>query len=303
MSIQKIDPNYNGISYEDIKNCKNLNEEDIDKEFKKLVKLNCLENVRSYCCNRIIYHYQLENMLKTKRDISGFKLLEEIFNDEDLKKKLIDRTIKMNRRKKYKYIQPVDIYEAYRRNGSITCFKAPITKHLCLKYNATSMLDFTAGWGGRLLGARSLDINYIGIDTNINLKEGYLKMIEKFGGTMIWDSCLNVDFSTLDYDFVLTSPPYVNLELYENMTLFENKEKYYKMFLIPMIEKSLKYIKNNGKVCINISALMYDDYIKYGGTRCVEKVELLKKKDSQTNSEYVYVFEKLGFNSKLVYEF
>jgi len=299
MSIQKINPNYDSITYDDILNCKNLHVEEIIKEFKKLVKLDCSKNVRSYCCNKIIYHYQLKNMLKTKRDKNGFKLLEDIFNDEDLKKKLIDKTIKMNRRK-YSYILPVDIYEAYRRNGSILCFKAPTTKHLCLKYNATSMLDFTAGWGGRLLGARSLNIDYIGIDTNINLKEGYDKMIEKFGGTMIWDSCLNVDFSKLNYDFVLTSPPYVNLEIYENMTLFESKEKYYKMFLIPMIEKSLKYIKNNGKVCINISKDMYNDYIKYGGTRCIEKVELLKQKDSQTNSEYIYVFEKLSFKSKLL---
>ena len=152
------------------------------------------------------------------------------------------------------------------------------------------MLDFTAGWGGRLLGAKSLDIKYTGIDTNVNLKNGYDKIIEKFGGDMIYKSCLDVDFSKIDYDFVLTSPPYINLEIYENMNLFNSKEQFYKMFLIPMIEKSLKYIKNNGKVLINISNYMYDDYVKYGGKECIDKIDLLQQMGGKANKEIIYVF-------------
>ena len=291
-TINKETPNYDGITYHDILNCKNLNEEDIQKEFKKLVKLNCDENTRGFCGNKIIYHYQLENMLNTKRDTKGYLTLKEVFLCDELKKKWINQTIKINRRKKLDYIEPVDIYECYRLcKGSINTFKAGTVKYLCNKFNATSMLDFTAGWGGRLLGARSLNIDYIGIDTNINLKTGYDKMIEKFGGNMIYESCLDVDFSKLDYDFVLTSPPYINLELYENMPLFENKEEYYQMFLIPMIEKSLRYIKNNGKVCINISNYMYDDYITYGGRACNEKIDLLQQTGGKPNKEIVYVFK------------
>ena len=62
-----------------------------------------------------------------------------------------------------------------------------------------------------------LEERLTGIDTNINLKPAYDKMIENYGGNMIYDNCLNVDFSQIDYDFVLTSPPYINLEKYECM--------------------------------------------------------------------------------------
>tara|TARA_R110001606_G_scaffold232898_1_gene380311 strand:+ start:85 stop:1083 length:999 start_codon:yes stop_codon:yes gene_type:complete len=300
--IKKENPNYDNINFNDVLNCKNINDDIINKEFNKLKALNCTENTRSFCGNKIIYNYQLNNMLNTRRDTKGRNvifddLLEEIFNDDWKKQYWINQTIKINRRKKNDFIDATDIYECYRLcRGSINTFKPATTKYLCNKFKATKMLDFTAGWGGRLLGARSLGIEYTGIDTNINLKNGYDKMINKFGGKMIYESCLDVDFSKIDYDFVLTSPPYINLELYDNMTPFESKEIFYKEFLIPMINKSLKYIKRNGSVCINISNYMYDDYIKYGGKPCIDKIDLLQQMGGKPNKEMVYIFRKLKFN-------
>ena len=158
------------------------------------------------------------------------------------------------------------------------------------KYGGTHLLDPTAGWGGRLLGARSLDKEYTGIDTNLNLKTGYDDMIDKFGGHMIYDSCFNVDFANIDYDIVITSPPYINLEQYNHMTPFESKEKYYTNFLIPLINKSLKHIKRDGRVIINISNYMYDDYLKYGGVACIDKYDLLQQMGGKPNKEVIYIF-------------
>ncbi len=296
--ITKASPEYNKITYDDIKNCKLITDADIKGEFVKLRQLKCDTNTRSFCGNKIIYHFMLEHMLKTRRDKKGYKLLSEIFDDEEAKKKLIDRTIKMNRRKKLDYIEPVDIYECFRFcKGSVNTFKAGTTRYLVKRFKATTMLDFTAGWGGRMLGAISRDVNYIGIETNTNLRAGYKAMGKIIWDIhadcqMIWHNCLDVDFSTLDYDFVLTSPPYINLEMYEEMPLFKDKEAYYTEFLIPMINKCLNHIKNNGAVCINISNYMYDDYIEYGGVACVEKIDLLQQMGGKPNKEIVYVFRK-----------
>jgi len=297
--IQKSNPEYDNITYDHIKNCKALTDAEIKKEFTKLRKLKCDTNTRSFCGNKIIYHYMLEHMLNTRRDVKNYKLLSEIFDDEEAKKKIIDYSIKLNRRKKLDYIEPVDVYECFRFcKGSVNTFKAGTVKYLINRFKATSMLDFTAGWGGRLLGAMATDTKYIGIETNTNLKEGYKGMMALGeGAEMIWQSCLDVDFSTLDYDFVLTSPPYINLEMYENMPLFKDKETYYKKFLIPMIKKCLKHIKDDGAVCINISDYMYEDYIKYGGAEegrgfeCVERIDLLQQMGGKPNKEVVYVFK------------
>ncbi len=289
--INKVNPNYNGIKYEDILNCKNISDDKVLKEFEKLKKLKCDGNKNSFCGNPIIYNYVFENMLNTRRDTKKYKTLKEIFDNEEDKKKLIDSAIRANRRSKLDYLDPVDLYELHRNYyGSINTFKPCSVKYLIDKYSATKVLDWTAGWGGRLLGSRASNCDYIGIDTNIDLKDGYDKMINKFGGYMIWESCLDVDFSTIDYDFVLTSPPYINLEMYENMTLFDNKETYYKKFLIPMIKKSLKHIQNNGYVCINISDYMYDDYEEYGGIPAIDKIDLQQQMGGKANKEIIYVF-------------
>ena len=282
---------YDNFTFQGMIDAKQLTDEKINKEFIKLVKMPTDKLKRTFCCNKILYHYQFRELLSTRRDVKNYKTLKEIFDDPAQKKYWIDMTFKINRRDKLEHISIIDVFEGYRRcKGSINFFKAFTTKYLMDKYNGTHLLDPTAGWGGRLLGARSLNAEYTGIDTNINLKPGYDKMIEKFGGNMIWGSCLDVDFSTIDYDIVITSPPYINLEKYSHMPLFGSKENYYKEFLIPLINKSKQHIKRNGKVIINISDYMYDDYIIYGGIPCLERFDMLQQMGGKKNKEVIYVF-------------
>jgi len=289
--ISKTTPDYNAIDYDDILHCKNISIDDIKKDFKKLVKLNVDKNINSFCGNKTIYSLQLKEMLKVRRNKKNFETLEEIFKDEEKKKKLIDSSIKANRRSKLEYLEPVDVYELYRfHKGSVNTFKASSVKHFCKKYNATKYLDVCAGWGGRLMGSRSLGIDYIGFDTNINLKDGYDKMISLFGGEIIYKSCMEVDFSKIDYDFVLTSPPYCNVEIYEGSGMFKDWEDYYINFLIPLINRLKKHIRRNGKVCINISNYMYEDYLKYGGIEAEEIIPLKQQTGGKKNKEMVYVF-------------
>ena len=164
-------------------------------------------------------------------------------------------------------------------------------------YDAKSVLDFTAGWGGRLLGAYSLDIKYTGIDTNTNLKDDYNNMLLRLNDDklkMIWDNCLNVDLSLIDYDLVLTSPPYINLEKYEHMPLFDSDDVFYNEFLIIMLNRCLKHINNNGWVCINISMGMYNKLTnKYGYRECDEKHILPNAKNKQNlkKCEYIYCWK------------
>ena len=83
------------------------------------------------------------------------------------------------------------------------------TPNFYISISATKVLDPTTGLRGRMLGAYALDIEYTGIDTNENMIDAYQEMMNKLDFnklTMIFHSCLEVDFSTIDYDFVLTSP-------------------------------------------------------------------------------------------------
>ena len=61
--------------------------------------------------------------------------------------------------------------------SAINIFRPLVAMEIYIKYKPTSILDFTCGWGGRLVGACALNIpNYIGIDINTNLTNSYLEM-------------------------------------------------------------------------------------------------------------------------------
>jgi hypothetical protein len=237
-----------------------------------------------------LYHFQFKNLLKCRRQDG--KTIYDIATDPTEWTKLIDSTRQRNRGGR---TAAGNVFECFRINlGSIVMFKATTAKYLYKKYKAKSVLDPTAGWGGRMLGAWSLDINYTGIDTNVEMKPAYnsmMKFLTEYTGfenknfvvernsklNMIWQSCLDVDFSKLDYDFVLTSPPYINLEVYEHMELWDSDTAFYKEFFIPLWEKCCKHIKQGGHVCFNISPKMYDDAVKNGLTPCDTEEDLLQQ--------------------------
>jgi hypothetical protein len=276
------------ITFDDVVNDKKISDDELKNDINKLKKLDASENKRCFAGNNFLYHFQMVNLSKVS--IKGKPSLYDIMKDDDLYKKLYDKMIKLNRTGSI----PNRLFEAERFNNAVVFFKASTAKYLYKKYKATSVLDPTAGWGGRMLGANALNIKYTGIDTNINLKDTYdqmLKFLNDKNLQMIFQDCLSVDFNTIDYDFVLTSPPYINLEIYEHMTPYSSKKAYYELFLIPLITKCLKHIKSGGKVAFNISPDMYSDLQKFGFRKCdIEEDLLQQKRLSKTKEDKIYIW-------------
>lgn len=287
------------ITITDIENHKLITNEQLHKDLAKLKKFDATTNVNSFIGNNFLYHYQFKNLLKCYRNDSK-KTIYDIYNDNEQWSKLLDNTIKRNRKGK---TFANNVYECFRINlGSVVMFKSTTAKYLYKKYNARYVLDPTAGWGGRMLGAWALGIDYTGIDTNIEMKDAYNNMIDFLSQTdnqsqlqMIFDDCMNIDFSKIKYDFVLTSPPYINLEIYEHMKLYESDIAFYKNFLIPLWYKCIDNIQTNGHVCFNISPKMYNDAIKYGLPKSQIEEDLLQQLGQQKNKkkqDKIYIWKK-----------
>ena len=260
-------------SFEEVLACKTLTHHDLSWDFKNLKKFDGLTNPRKFCGNPILYHYQMKNLLECKRGGKNWKKLEDWFDDPVLKEKLWQDTIIRNRRDKCPYPNKTDVYECHRlNNGSIVFFKASTAKYIYTMFKAKNVLDPTAGWGGRMLGASSLNIKYTGFDTNVNMKEAYSNMKRDGFSTdkqkMIWQDCLTADFREINPDLVLTSPPYANLELYEHMVAWKNDDDFYVTFLIPLMEKL--FTETNCPICINISPHIYNKMVtKYNIPKCI----------------------------------
>jgi hypothetical protein len=308
-----INNNLYSIKIEDIENHKSISIDQLKKDLQNLKNFDTTENKNNFYGNKFLYHYQFKNILKCRREDTN-KTLYDIYNDPIQWNKLLQDTKIRNRLGK---TIASNIFECFRINlGSVVMFKATTAKYLYKKNNATSVLDPTMGWGGRMLGAWALDIDYTGIDTNIEMKPAYdnmltllnnyngeninstfseLFVVDKSNLKLIWDSCLNVDFSKIDYDFVLTSPPYINLEIYEHMELWDSDTAFYKEFFIPLWQKCVDNIKPGGHVCFNISPKMYDDAVINGLPVCDMEEDLLQQLGQQKKKkkqDKIYIWKK-----------
>jgi len=265
-------------SYEDIIRAKELTKEERLADLAKLKAYKAETNQRKFCGNAYLYHYQMRNLTSTCGKYSP-SLRDAMATDPE---KIYQETVK---RKRISGSLPLRMFECYRVNHApVVFFKSSTAMWIYKKFGATSVLDPTAGWGGRMLGAWALDIKYTGFDTNTSLRPAYNAMIEELAGprtdlSMIFQSCMEADFSHIDYDFVLTSPPYINLEIYEHMTPFESDDKFYREFLMPLIQKCITHCKKGGWVCFNISPKMYDEIIKRGFPKPTEDHDLLQQKN------------------------
>jgi len=285
-------------TFDDMINIKTLTKDQREIEIQSLKKFDGLSSSIKLAGNKYIQHYFFKEIGKVKFD--NKPSLFEIMNNKEAKIKLYKGTITKDKN------LAVNMSQAYTRISPVCIFKPTIAKFLYTKFAPTSILDPTAGWGGRMLGAVSYGVKYTGIDTNISLRPIYKEMMEELKGNthMIWDDCLKVDFSTINYDMVLTSPPYINKELYEHMKPFENNKSYYIKFLIPLINKCLANINNNGFVCININKEYYECLLSYGYRKANEIVEYqqsTRKKAGVSKMEYVYCWRNI-INDKEIKE-
>jgi hypothetical protein len=287
-----VNDNLESLTIDDIVNHKKLSDDGLRTDLAALNRFPGTENANNFAGNPFQYHFQLGNLLHCTRERAGRprETIYQIWADPELRAKMIADTRKRNRGGS----AANNVFEAYRINsGSIVMFKATTAKYLYNKYGARQVLDPTAGWGGRMLGAWSAGIDYVGIDTNIDMKPAYDGMIEFLNNeidrnshlldqpkpqlNLIWSSCLDVDFSKIDYDFVLTSPPYINMELYSKMKPWESDEAFYNGFYIPLYHKLRASIKPGGTICLNVSPKMHKDALKYGLPPCDAEEDLLQQ--------------------------
>jgi hypothetical protein len=272
---------------------KKLPEYKLFADLKKLMDCDATQPNRCFAGNAFLYHHQIENLCNVR--INGKDSLHEIMIDQEKYTVFYQRVLDMGRSGS----MPYRIYEAHRFNGGAVFFKPTTAKYICSLFPSSHMLDPTAGWGGRMLGAWAAGCSYTGFDTNIDLKPAYEAMMadpsltkfpkaygyndkwEQVMSTqeMRWENFLTADISGIDYDLVLTSPPYINKEMYPHMPAFESKAAFYTDFLVPLINKCRDNMKRSGWVCINISPPMYTDLtIAHKYPVCDRQEPLLQQK-------------------------
>jgi hypothetical protein len=293
------------------KQIKMLSLDDAIKDFNKLkiignniAKNECNISSRCRTGNNVVDYFTFLERLNTKGkyNVNFFEFIVNI--NEFEKKKFISNMLKYyedvkNKNKtKNNYIVLKEVYNIC--ISAINIFRPLVAMEIYTKYKPKCVLDFTCGWGGRLVGACALNIpNYIGIDINTNLINPYLEMKDFFNNIsetnvdIFFENAANFDYSTITYDMVLTSPPYYFLEKYSNNETYNNSKTEMKNnFYIPVISNTYKHLQIGGHYCLNINREIYED-ICYKLLGEADDIIPLKKSKRQNNyEEFIYVWYK-----------
>jgi 16S rRNA G966 N2-methylase RsmD len=129
------------------------------------------------------------------------------------------------------------------------------------------MLDISAGWGDRAIGALAAGVRrYLGYDPNTALKAGHDEIIKMFAGTTNIE-IRYVPFEQPDesrnretFNLVFTSPPFWNLEVYtklpgQSIDTFSTYETWAKNFLFASLKIASGLLRPGGYMVIHISNL------------------------------------------------
>ena len=110
------------ITFQQLVDDKHISKDERDKDLKNLIKFKADENERKFCGNNYLYHYQMENLCKTKVKKDG-SLYEKMMDDEKYKL-LYEKAMKLQRTGNLAN----RLFEAERFNGAVVFFKPSTAK-------------------------------------------------------------------------------------------------------------------------------------------------------------------------------
>ena len=181
----------------------------------------------------------------------------------DYWKKSKERIINFSRQQKRDYFSTCNYF-----NHTPSQFPIVTAAKIFNYFGAKKILDPYAGWGDRCIAAMVSDIDYTGIDCNQKLDEPYKELINFYPHNskvdIIIDRCENIDLDQIQFDFVLSSPPFwkrgLMLERYNDIEI--EYSTFMEQSMIPMMKKLLNH---NIWVCLYIPEDMYKDLEKIYG--------------------------------------
>jgi len=308
---------------------------DLNQEFNKLVniKFNLNEgtlfnnsSLGNYICLYFCWNIFYSCTDKKSKNKLNLSVMDVFYDDEKLKSLIFNRLggdwfIETVDKKTGNTLPPVN--EAFRITPqqmitgarskrlapSISMFKPTIAKFIYQKYSqeGDTVFDYSAGFGGRLLGAMSCNRKYIGVDPlTISSLNNMVEYFQFQNVQLIDGESENVNLGESTIDFSFSSPPYYDQEFYsKNLTQAYNKGReyfydvYWKKTLenIKIMLKPNKYfglnILNKYTQMIDMAKEQFGEPIEIVSLRTVRS-HLTKNKNTGTEKyEPVFIFRNI----------
>jgi hypothetical protein len=271
----------------------NVNEDYLKKEYTKLSELSTQyiwkdKSTIKYIDvgNKIFKNFMPHMVESSYRGVSPY----ETFNNFSSLRSALVYTLKSNKTILPDYLFNNLVYF----NGGVSGFPCGIAKAIVEKYTAPGnmVVDPCAGWGGRLLGTVSSDRRYFGFEPWDKTAICLNKIIDYYGlndKAEVICSDFDIKKAPKSCDLILTSPPYIDLEVYGKPM---NKEAWINLInsIFVYAEKSLNF---NGFFLLNIPRYLKEYLPK---TSLLEKETIFwftsSRKKDVSSAEILIVFQK-----------
>lgn len=158
------------------------------------------------------YHPEIFNVLVNGRS------MVDLFNDKDELYKIVHRGLGIDYA--HTAMGLLGMMKNWHGMGFANHFRPVVAKWFYLNYGGKRTLDYSAGYGSRMLGAFAAGLEYTGIDPNVDVWKGnraIAAFIER-KPTIYVDGAENI-MPQLEYDCVdsiFSCPPYFTKEIYSN---------------------------------------------------------------------------------------
>ena len=254
-------------------------------------------NGRSRVGCKLLDRYFFHDRLTTKgnKGINFFDFIRD-FDDIYSKKKYISTLISFCKREgRYRDSPYGRLWYCYGLCfGRITPFKITNAVALYRRFTPSHVLDPFAGFGGRMVAAMMEGVEYTGFDTNIDLREGYRRLMTDFVShgpppVIRFEDSTTVDYTGLTYDMVLSSPPYENVEQYNHQPYRKREE--WDIFYRDVFAKTWMGLSPGGVYAINISPDIFSRIMEPMFGEPMDRI-ILKKSSRNNYTEMIYIWKK-----------
>ena len=214
--------------------------------------------------------------------------------------------------------------------GTIQNFKPmnarAVWEYICPVFRG-NVLDFSSGYGGRMLGAMTSNLryNYTGIDPNTRTFQGLealgeLLNEENIGSGYSMNCMPSEEFDPEPgfYDAAFSSPPYFNLETYTDepsqcMNRYTTLDKWFDGYVAPTLEMVHRALADDGIYAVNIADYKngkeqfqivdrWKELSEQVGFKYQETIDMIlnvrpgvgnNKLEKAYKSEGIYIFQKM----------
>ena len=262
-------------------------------------------NVRG---RKLLDYFMLSVMIEGHR--KGRPTYGECWDTPKLRETLVRRILKHD-----KSMNNRTFLNSYgNQHGRLYNFPPNVAKALYNNFKSRRVLDFCAGFGGRLTGFWASEAQeYVGIDPNKEIPYDelidFLRPLREKTVKIIRDCAELVEYTQLGmFDTIFTSPPYFNTEIYSNdksqsCNKYPKFKDWLEKFLFIVLDKVIRVLSPGGTLMINISDSGHNEIVgpmleflreqKILGEETHIKLNQSKRyRHLKTRDEYIYVWKR-----------